>query len=321
MNRQYVCALALALALASCGGRAQDTARPEGDSVAVGAETAQGGAVQEFPYPAIPDVLRKPEERKDYLLRHFWDNFDFSDSTLVDNRDVTEQGFVNQIALLVDDTTPDELRQASIDNLCNGMERQAHARSKFLTLMEDYLYSPNSPLYNEALYALCLRRMAGSTYLDEARRSTLRFRLKLVERNMPGRVAEDFDYYRPDGGRGSLHSTPVAGDRLLLLFYDPECSNCHETLLRMASDKALAKAVRGGRLTVLAVYTEGNEQAFRQSLPDLPEGWIVATDREEVKAQALYDLKAMPSLYLLDGNKTVVLKDATYDRIASELGL
>lgn len=53
----------------------------------------------------------------------------------------------------------------------------------------------------------------------------------------------------------------------------------------------------------------------------MPEGWMVATDREAVKMGALYDLKAMPSLYLLDGQKRVVLKDALLGQIREILGL
>ena len=55
---------------------------------------------QVFPFPAIPEVLTSPEDRKAYLLTHYWEQFDFADTTLVNNRDVTEQGFVNFIALL-----------------------------------------------------------------------------------------------------------------------------------------------------------------------------------------------------------------------------
>ena len=111
----------------------------------------------------------------------------------------------------------------------------------------------------------------------------------------------------------------MKNDRLLLMFYDPECESCHEVLLQMAADTALAEAVRAGKLSVLAVYTEGNKAAWRKALPDMPGGWTVGNDREAVKTGALYDLKAMPSLYLLDGSKTVLLKDAAYEKIRTTL--
>lgn len=87
----------------------------------------------------------------------------------------------------------------------------------------------------------------------------------------------------------------------------------------MLHDQTLADAVTDGKLTVLATYTEGNPEAWRSDLSNLPANWMVGTDREAIKLNALYDLKAMPSLYLLDGNKKVILKDAPYARIRAAL--
>ena len=272
----------------------------------------------QFPFSTIPSTLTEPDARKSYLLTHYWERFDFADTTLVNNRDVTEQGFVNFIALLADGTTPEELTRESLKNWCAEFTAEAHARRVLTKTVDDYLFNPNSPFYNEALYGVYLETMLGVLPPDDAQRSTCDFRLKLLRRNNPGDRATDFAYYLPDGTRRSLAATRVKNNRLLLMFYDPECESCHEVLLRMAADKTLAEAVAAGRITVLAVYTEGNEAAWRKALPDMPEGWTVGTDREAVKNGALYDLKAMPTLYLLDGEKKVVLKDAGYERIRGE---
>ena len=80
-----------------------------------------------FPFPAIPEVLTSPVDRKSYLLIHYWAQFDFADTTLVNNRDVTEQGFVNFIALLADGTTPEELTRESLENWCAGFVGKEHA--------------------------------------------------------------------------------------------------------------------------------------------------------------------------------------------------
>ncbi len=77
----------------------------------------------------------------------------------------------------------------------------------------------------------------------------------------------------------------------------------------------LSKAVRQGKLTVLAIYTEGDEEVWQAALPTMPAGWLVGTDRSVVKEKALYDLKAMPCLYLLDKQKRVLVKDGEYEEI------
>ena len=276
---------------------------------------------QVFPFPEIPATLTEPEARKSYLLIHYWDQFDFADTTLMNNRDVTEQGFVNFIALLADGTTPEELTRESLENWCAGFVGKEHARKVLTQTADDYLFNPNSPFYNEALYGLYLEIMLGVLPQTDAVRSSYQFKLELVRRNNPGDRATDFTYYLPDGTRRTLAATPAKNDRLLLVLYDPECESCHEVLQQMAADASLAAAVQSGQLSVLAVYTEGNEEAWRKALPDMPECWTVGTDREAVKTGALYDLKAMPSLYLLDGSKTVLLKDAAYEKIRATLAL
>lgn len=272
-----------------------------------------------FPFPEIPTTLTKPEARKAWLLTHYWDKFSFADTTLVNNRDVTEQGFVNFIALLLDGTTSEELARESLKNWCAGFIGEAHARKVLTKTADDYLFNPNSPFYNEALYGLYLETMLGVLPQTDAVRSSYQFKLELVRRNNPGDRATDFTYYLPDGTHCTLGTTPTKNDRLLLVFYDPECESCHEVLQQMAADASLAAAVQSGQLSVLAVYTEGNEEAWRKALPDMPDKWIVGTDREAVKTGALYDLKAMPSLYLLDGQKRVLLKDAAYEAVRRSL--
>lgn len=318
MNR-YILFIVILLLLSSCGNIPQQE-----KTEAIGSESVGHPQVEtetSFPFPEIPAMLTQPEERKAYLLEHYWDRFNFGDTTLVNNREVTEQGFVNQISLLADGVTPEKVIRESLKNWCSRFMPEAQARQVMMQLADDYLYNPNSPFYNEGLYGVYLETMLEVLPEEDARRSSFDFKLRLLRRNKVGDKATDFSYYLPDGQKKSLVATSTRGNRLLLVFYDPECESCHEVLREMTADASLAEAVKAGRVTVLAIYTEGNQEAWRKGLADMPEGWIIGTDRQKVKEEALYDLKAMPSLYLLDGQKRVLLKDAPLGQIREVLGL
>ncbi|KAA5118039.1 DUF5106 domain-containing protein, partial [Bacteroides fragilis] len=53
---------------------------------------------------------------------------------------------------------------------------------------------------------------------------------------------------------------------------------------------------------------------------DFAKEWTNGYDKELViKNKNLYDLRAIPTLYLLDKNKTVLLKDATLQKVEQYL--
>jgi len=61
---------------------------------------------------------------------------------------------------------------------------------------------------------------------------------------------------------------------------------------------------------VLAVYTDKDEMIWLDHLKEMPAGWIQGRDEDEyLYKNSVYDLKAIPTVYLLDKEKKVLLKD------------
>ena len=73
----------------------------------------------------------------------------------------------------------------------------------------------------------------------------------------------------------------------------------------------LSEMIRAGRLEVLALYPDEDLTAWRAHAPQVPSSWINAYDAgARISKEELYDLKAIPSMYLLDRDKRVLAKDA-----------
>ena len=53
----------------------------------------------------------------------------------------------------------------------------------------------------------------------------------------------------------------------------------------------------------------------------MPSGWIVGWNRSGDISRGLYDIRAIPTRYLLDGEKRVLLKDAPLERIIGYLAM
>ena len=287
------------MTMSSCTGRTsgQTAPTPKAETTETVPQHTPDGE-EPFPFPDIPEVMTNPDERRSYLLQHYWDRYDFADTTLLHRAGVTEQGLVNYVALV--GTHPDRAEaDGAVNGFCRKMAAGEQSRQVFASLLEKYLYDPMSPLRDDALYVRFLDRLLAHAPKEEPLCDRWSFLRELAGRNNPGEAATDFTYYLPDGRKQTLYGTP--GGQTLLFFYDPECENCHTTLLEMKASAPLAEAVRAGQVTVLAVYTEGNPDVWR---------------REAIKTQALYDLKAMPTLYLLDAEKRVVRKDVAFGQLA-----
>ena len=74
------------------------------------------------------------------------------------------------------------------------------------------------------------------------------------------------------------------------------------------------------RLTVLSIYPDEELDEWRKHLNEFPKEWVNGYDKTfAIKEQQLYDLKAIPTLYLLNKDKTVLLKDAPAQTIEEYL--
>ena len=260
-----------------------------------------------FQLPEIPVVLTEPTERCAWLLEHFWDKFNFADTNLIHHPEVSEQAFADFISVLPHG------RPADIEKGIGILIKKAAYSPKifnyFAGLAEKYLYDPNSPARNDELYIPFLEKLLRSPILSRTDKIRPAYQLEMTQKNRPGTIATDFDYTLLSGKQQSLLQTPA--EFLLLVFYDPECDHCQEILQGLITSSAIHQLIAHHKLTVLAIYTEANIPYWQSKRQQLPANWIVGHDREKIKNQNLYDLKAMPSLYLLNRTKQVLLKDTS----------
>ena len=78
--------------------------------------------------------------------------------------------------------------------------------------------------------------------------------------------------------------------------------------------------VQAGRIAVLNIYIDEDLAAWRSYMPIYPETWYNGFDPDFViRTDVLYNVRAIPSLYLLDKDKNVMMKDAITERVVDFL--
>lgn len=299
-----LCALSFALSWGSCS-----TKNKSSESKA--ASPAETSVMNEIPLSA-----NTPAAKAEYLMAHYWDNFPFNDTTLISKPQVSEQAFADFVYLL--NNLPAETAEKGIATLMDKAAIHPEMLLYFSKLAEKYLYDPNSPMRNEALFEYFLHTVIRSPAIDENHKIRPKMLLKTVQKNKPGTKATDFEYTLPDGSTHKLSA--LHSEYVILYFHNPECQECATVKEKLVSSPILNTLQQKGQLKILALYPDEDLETYREHLPEIPAEWINAYDKGTViKNRELYDLKAIPTLYLLDKDKTVLLKDAPFEALETHL--
>lgn len=84
----------------------------------------------------------------------------------------------------------------------------------------------------------------------------------------------------------------------------------------LKGEPAIAEMISSGALAVVNIYIDEDIQGWRDYMPIYPEEWYNGFDPDLViRNDNLYYVRAIPSLYLLDEEKRVILKDAPENRL------
>lgn len=270
-----------------------------------------------FVLPDIPVEMTNPDARAVYLVMHYWNRFDFSNEKLTHRPEITEQAFVDYINILT--YVPFDKTKESLANMLQKAEANDTVYQYFGTLFDKYFYNANSPFRNEEFYIPVLLELTKSNLLSDTEKSKYQFQLDMAMKNRVGQTAADFFYTLASGQSQKMSS--IRSEYLVLMFSNPGCSTCMAVMDALTKSPPLTTAFSMNSpsrtmLTFLTVYPDADIDEWKSHLSQLPANWLHAYDKGmAITKQKLYDVKAIPTLYLLDKDKKVLLKDTSIEAI------
>ena len=308
--RRLAAALAFLLLLASCGPRKEkQTPLP----------------TRAFPSVEVPAMLEDPGERAAYVLSLFWDRFTDpartwpGDSLTVNGVPLEEvESQMGLFATLLSQGDPNVATKA-VTHFYDRLEAFQRADTtsnlfpQLVALTSRYLYDPNSPVRNEAVYLPFVSRLAESDLVDPNLRMAYAWDARMCALNRPGTPATDFSFVDTRGRVRTLYG--VRSEFVLLVFANPGCQACRELTEAMSSSWQIVQLISSGRLQVVDVYIDDEIDNWKAHVADYPADWICGYDPDfAIRSNLLYNVRAIPSIYLLDASKQVLLKDAPMDQ-------
>lgn len=278
-------------------------------------ETPQD-TIKAIKMPAIPQMMTAPEQRADFLAKHYWDNVNFADTNYIHHPDITEQAWADYCDLL--NHVPLSTAQEAIKKTIARTETEKKVFDYITGLADKYLYDPNSPLRNEEFYIPVLEAMISSSVLTETEKIRPQARIEMAYKNRVDTKAIDFTYTLESGAQSTLYK--IKSQYTVLFINNPGCHACTENIEALKDSPIINELIQKKQLVVIALYPDEELDEWRRHRDEFPQEWINGYDKSlTIKTQNLYDLKAVPTLYLLDANKKVLLKDATVQAITQYL--
>ena len=305
MKHTYYILLTLVVLLVSCGG-ATTKKSDANDADVVCYEPGTRQVDIDF------DIYKyTSKEEFDEAIGRYWDRFEFECGERVIEYDTVSllQAFADYVAYINVGMEP-----MQCDSLLRGLMHRAEASRPvldfFAYVAENVLHDPNSPMRNDELYIPILEVLVESPLYDEYDRIVPIYDLELARQNRIGNVANDIVYTLANGKTGRLHA--IDSDYVIVMFSNPGCPMCREIIEEITSSPLINEMMENDLVEVLAIYPDEDLVAWRDHIGDIPRSWINGYDAGmRITEARSYNLQAIPSLYLLDSEKRVIIKDGT----------
>lgn len=254
----------------------------------------------------FPPSQASNEEKLAYMRDHYWDKFDFADTLYTTKADTTEmlRVYADYVSNFVGPFNQEPIRKL--------MERASASKKMFDyfgMLSEKVLHDPNSPYRSDELYIAVLEAQIASPHYDRYEKMAPEYDLQIVSQNRIGHKANDFSYTVASGKSHRMYN--VKSDFTIIYFNNPGCSLCRDITKAMKESQIISKMARNGKLKVLAIYPDEQLDEWHKHRAEMPNEWINGYDKGQlIDREKLYNVNAIPALYLLDKQKVVLVKDS-----------
>jgi hypothetical protein len=238
------------------------------------------------------------------MVEHYWDRFDFADTLFIERVDSAEmmRAYAEYIATYVGPYNGEPVAKL--------MKKASVSRKMldyFVAMSEKLFHDPNSPLRSDELYIPVLEAQIAAPYYDEYEKMVPEYDLALASQNRIMKRANDFRYTLSSGRTANLYS--LKADFVLIYINNPGCPMCRQIQEQLVASQIITAALADGRLKILAIYPDEDLTLWHEH--PLPKEWINGYDKgRRLEKDRLYDLRAIPAMYLVDRNKTVLVKDS-----------
>lgn len=252
-----------------------------------------------FEYPTAPEELETIQDKCNYLVKNFWNNFDSKKKKPVDQYALNEAFEVYCTAFQF--ASAKEI-ESSLNKLLKNLSGNQIMLMQFCKAAEENLYGPRADMWSDELYLRFLDAVIKDKKIPAVRKTRYVNQAGALRSSSVGSTAPSFDF-KDAQGESKMYfpmSTPT-----LLIFGNPENTDWILSRLKMDSNFNLDEALKQGKVNILFIVDK-NLANWQDKVTNYNSRWTIG---EAENISSLYDLRLTPTIYLVDSMGKIVNKN------------
>jgi hypothetical protein len=258
-----------------------------------------------FPYPVAPDTCSTLESRCNFIVAHFWDNYNITKP--VTNDSAFEKAFRDYVTFFK--FAHKNIVFASIRDFMFKAETNKYNFVKFGEMAERSLYSPTAEYWSDEAYLPFAQAVANAKFVNTNVRNHYKAQIERIQRNQVGSVMTDFEYTDVNGTKKKLSELT---SEVFFIFFNDSGSDSSIARLRISTDVTFNDLIAKGKIKIVSISTENYSKEWAENAKTFADNWEIGASGEILKE---FDVRSVPSFYILDKDRKIVAKNVGVDDV------
>ena len=252
-----------------------------------------------FEYPIAPENIESLDAKCDYIVKNFWNNFNFKSKQAVDQYALNEAFQVYTTAFQFASFKEVD---SSIDKLLKNLSGNKILFLQFMKAAEENLYGPRAQYWSDPLYLKFLNSLIKDKKIPQNRKEKYIRQQKALTASKVGNEAPEFWF--EDRERASKRYFPMSTPTLLV-FGNPDNTDWRLERIRWDSNLSLSEAIDKGKVNILFIVP-GNIPNWQNNVENYNKKWTVGQSENIAE---IYDVRMNPAIYLIGPDGKILEKN------------
>ncbi len=266
-----------------------------------------------FEYPTPPEEFEGLTERSNYLMDHFWDSFDFTRKTAVDQNALNDAFGVFTTAMRYAEKSK---ALSGIDGIIKKLKGNPVLLLQFTKSAEESLFGPRADIWSDEAYLPFLKAVTSDKSISDIRSQRYRMQLDMLKRNAPGAKLPEVRLTLRNGRQMDFEpNAPLT----LIEFGNPGCEDCQFARLKLEMATDVAEMIDAKEMEMVFIVADAvpeEQTELLRQFAELPDGWTAGIC---YGGDEIFDIRSNPCFYLVGADKKIIAKNMDVTRAVAEI--